>query len=112
MKRSRIKKAELFHIIFAKETIWRLEMLGDAHMVLLFSRVFRDNGFDRGIIRDLNQAAPVTIDLGNGPIACASFGSIQDGKLSYRPLHRRSDCNALVGGIDLASIKSIKLMTK
>jgi hypothetical protein len=58
----------------------------------------------------LNQAAPVAIDLGNGPIECSGFGSIMGEKISYRPQNRRADCTAVVGGINISDIKSIELI--
>jgi hypothetical protein len=113
VKRPRIKKSELFRMVFGKKGLeGRIEALVVAlsglKVISVYDAVARLT-LERAICQDLNQAAPVAIDLGNGPIACASFGSAQNGKVSYRPLYRRPDCTALVGGINLSDIKSITL---
>jgi hypothetical protein len=65
-----------------------------------------------GLIALLNRAAPIKIDLGNGWIECNGFVSVHAelNMLSYRPRNHRSDCTALLGGISLPNIKSIKLI--
>ena len=64
------------------------------------------------VLAQLNWAAPIKIDLGNGWIECDKFGSIHDelGMVSYRARNHRADCNALLGGVKLASIKGAKLI--
>jgi hypothetical protein len=114
MKKPRIRKGELFRKIFAKKTAWRLTALDDARAGLLFLALFRGDqpGLSSGIVRDLNQAAPVAINLGNGWIECNGFGLVHPklNMLSYRPRNHRSDCTALRGGIKLTEVKSIKLI--
>ena len=110
MKRH-IKKRELFRKIFAKRRVRedRLEMVID---LLIVSNMLSIEANSTAIIRLLNQAAPVALDLGSGWIECNGFGSVHPklNMLSYRPHNHRSDCTALLGGISLPNIKSIKLI--
>ena len=110
MKRH-IKKRELFHKIFAQRRIRedRLEMVID---LLIVTNMLSIEASSTAIIRLLNQAAPVALDLGNGWIECNGFGSVHPklNMLSYRPRNHRSDCTALLGGISLPNIKRAKLI--
>ena len=111
MKKQRIRKRELFRKVFAESRRLRCSSLQRALSRLDYIDSYLAYPIG-SIVRLLNQAAPVKINLGNGWIECNSFGSVHGelNMLSYRARNHRADCNALVGGIKLASIKGAKLI--
>ena len=111
MKKQRNKKGELFRKVFAESRRRRASSLQRALSRLDYAGSYL--AYPLGsIVRLLDQAAPIKIDLGNGWIECNGFGSIHPelNMVSYRLRSRRSDCNALLGGIKLPNIKGARLI--
>jgi hypothetical protein len=111
MKKQSLGKGELFRKVFAESRRLRASSLQRSLGRLDYTGSYL--AYPVGsIIRLLNQAAPIKINLGNGWIECNSLGSVHGelNMLSYRARNHRADCNALVGGIKLASIKGAKLI--
>jgi hypothetical protein len=111
MKKQRIRKRESFRKVFAESRRLRCSSLQRALGRLDYTDSYLAYPIG-SIIRLLNQAAPIKINLGNGWVECDKLGSIHDelGMVSYRARNHRADCNALLGGIKLANIKGAKLI--
>ena len=110
MKKQRNKKGELFRKTFAESRQTRSLSLAKAMDLLSYADPVYSVFW--GLTALLNRAAPIKIDLGSGWIECNSFGSVhvELNMVSYRSPNHRNGCNALLGGIKLASIKGAKLI--